>query len=162
MTRSPFSLVAVSVLLLLGMPVGCSSNSPTATLLFDGNGWRDRAIAIRQVNTEVELGKVVVVQGKTIRRVPFLEGGAYLLQGKTGKIWVSTSSASLPLEGTQVVVQGKLDYRQITIEGREMGQRYLREEKREETKQQTHEARSTSSRDRNFATGRPIFAATAR
>lgn len=155
-------MVAISLLLLVGVPlVGCSSLSPTATLLSNGNGWRDRAIAMQKVNTNIDLGKVVVVQGKVIRQVPFLESGAYLLQGETGKIWIRTS-ASLPSKGTQVVVQGTLRYRQIDIEGQDLGKRYLQEEQREDKTKQTYDARSSSSRDRYSPTGRVFFAATAR
>jgi hypothetical protein len=135
--------------------------SPTATLLSNGNGWRDRAIAIQKVNTNIDLGEVVVVQGQVIRQVPFLESGAYLVQGKTGQIWITTSS-SLPSKGTQVVVQGTLKYRHIEIEGQDLGKRYLQQEQRAEKQQKTHEPRSPSSRDRYSPTGRLFFAATAR
>ncbi len=155
-------MVAISLTLLVGVPlVSCSSMLPTATLLSNGDSWRDRAIAIQKVNANTEVGEVVVVQGQVIRQVPFLESGAYLVQGETGQIWITTSS-SLPSKGTQVVVQGTLRYRQIEIEGQDLGKRYLQQEQRAEQKQKTHEARSPSSRDRYSPTGRLFFAATAR
>jgi hypothetical protein len=71
----------------------------------------------------------VYLQGKVSHRSPFLRGGAYQLDDRTGKIWITTTT-KLPSLGTEIAIEGKVRYQSIPIENREWGELYIvREEK---------------------------------
>jgi hypothetical protein len=66
----------------------------------------------------------VYLQGKVSDRSPFLEGGAYQLDDRTGKIWITTTT-KLPSVGKEVAIEGKVHYQSIPIENREWGELYI-------------------------------------
>lgn len=68
----------------------------------------------------------MLLQGKVVRQAPFLQGGAYLLQDKTGQIWVVTKRI-LPQTGADILLQGGQEYKQIAIGNRKAGEVYVQE-----------------------------------
>lgn len=51
----------------------------------------------------------------------------YQLQDSTGTIWVLTNKADLRLED-QILIQGKVRYHSIPIEGKDFGEVYVEEQ----------------------------------
>jgi hypothetical protein len=53
-------------------------------------------------------GQTVIISGSIVRRVPLVNGAAYLLEDDTGAIWVRTDRAPEDSEG-EVIVSGTLE-----------------------------------------------------
>lgn len=70
--------------------------------------------------------KPILLQGKVVRQAPFLQGGAYLLQDKTGQIWVVTERM-LPQTGADILLQGGQESKQIAIGKRKAREVYVQE-----------------------------------
>ncbi|MBE9117891.1 hypothetical protein IQ249_18495 [Lusitaniella coriacea LEGE 07157] len=68
----------------------------------------------------------VYLKGEVVQVAPFLQGGAYLLQDETGKIWV-LREGDLPQVGDVVEIAGQTQYQSVPIENREFGEVYIQE-----------------------------------
>jgi hypothetical protein len=101
------SLVSIVFLILLG----CSQ-------LGDYNS------AIGNLEASGSIGANVNLQGNVVDRAPFLTGGAYQLEDRTGKIWITTSS-KLPAIGEEVSLEGKVQYQNISVDNLEWGEVYI-------------------------------------
>ena len=73
---------------------------------------------------EKKSGRIIYVKGKVIHRAPFLGSAAYQLQDDTGILWVFTSQ-SLPTEGEEVFIKGKIQHKSLPISEQELGGLYL-------------------------------------
>ncbi len=79
--------------------------------------------SIRNISQK-KSGRTIYVRGKVIHRSPFLGSAAYQLQDETGSLWVFTSK-SLPTQGDEVFIRGKIQHESLPIEERELGEFYL-------------------------------------
>jgi hypothetical protein len=71
----------------------------------------------------------VLVQGEVRQRAPLTTGWLYRVEDDSGTIWVLTTETAPPLE-TAVRLEGRLQYRQILVEGQDQGEYYLEEQRR--------------------------------
>ncbi|MBW4472960.1 MAG: hypothetical protein KME45_21670 [Stenomitos rutilans HA7619-LM2] len=71
---------------------------------------------------------IVKVKGQVGQRVPLLGKTAYELSDATGSLWVIATDA-IPNLGDGVVVEGKLLYQTIQLNGREQGSVYLEQQR---------------------------------
>jgi hypothetical protein len=69
---------------------------------------------------------VVKLKGKVSDRAPFLDGSAYLLQDKTGGVWIRTAQ-NPPAKGEELLIEGKVEYQSIPLEQQEFGGLYVTE-----------------------------------
>lgn len=84
----------LTLVLLLGMLSGCMSLSSKL-----GRQPTIAQVQSQRANTAVE------VSGTVIQQAPFLQGGGYALQDKTGIVWVLTDR-DLPELETKVIITG--------------------------------------------------------
>jgi hypothetical protein len=82
---------------------------------------------IGSLETPKSIDSNVYLKGKVSDRSPFLQGGAYQLDDRTGKIWIMTAN-NLPSLGTEIAIEGKVYYQSIPIENREWGELYIIQE----------------------------------
>lgn len=75
-----------------------------------------------------DAGQSVRLEGRVTQHAAFLEGGAYAVEDRSGRIWVLTPG-ELPAVGDRLTIQGEIVYEDIGIEG--MGEVYIRELERE-------------------------------
>ena len=105
---------------MLGGSIGC-------TQLFNFFSTKEIAqISQIEVKPEQNLDRSVSLQGTVSQRISFLDSGAYQLTDGTGTIWVFTKN-DLPEEGEALAVKGKLRYKSIPIEDRDLGESYILE-----------------------------------
>ena len=69
-------------------------------------------------------GRTIYVKGKVTHRSPFLGSAAYQLQDDTDKVWVFTSN-TLPTQGDEVFIKGKVQHKSLPIAEQELGEFYL-------------------------------------
>ena len=69
-------------------------------------------------------GRTIYVKGQVTHRSPFLGSAAYQLQDSTGTAWIVTAN-SLPTQGEEVFIKGKIQYQSLPIEEQELGGFYL-------------------------------------
>jgi hypothetical protein len=69
-------------------------------------------------------GTNVYLKGKVTASAPLLGSGAYQLEDKTGKVWVLTNE-KLPQQGEEIAIEGQVEYQEISIEQRNMGELYI-------------------------------------
>ena len=81
---------------------------------------------IGDIQQNQQSDSTVYLQGKVGSPAPMLGSGAYELQDPTGKIWV-LSSEMLPVEGDEVLIQGKVQYQSIPVAGKDLGEVYLQQ-----------------------------------
>jgi hypothetical protein len=82
--------------------------------------------------TITDIGKVqpdsrdssIYLKGKVTAHAPLLSGGAYQLEDTTGKVWVLTQE-KLPQQGTEIAIEGRVQYQDISIEQQSMGELYI-------------------------------------
>jgi len=82
---------------------------------------------IRDIKPERDNDATVYLRGKVVRQVPLVDWRMYQLQDSTGKIWVLTNKADLRLQD-QILIQGKVRYHSIPIEGKDFGEVYVEEQ----------------------------------
>ena len=70
--------------------------------------------------------KVVKIKGKISKIVPLVASFAYQVEDNTGKIWVVTKNQP-PQVNQEIVVQGILQYQDITIGEEDFGDFYVLE-----------------------------------
>ena len=71
-------------------------------------------------------GSKVYLRGQVIQQAPLLNNWAYQLEDKTGQIWVITGD-NLPTVGTEVIVEGQVEYQSIPISEQDWGEQYIQE-----------------------------------
>lgn len=71
---------------------------------------------------------IVQIKGQVGQRVPLLGKTAYELSDATGSLWVIATDA-IPKPGDSVVVEGKLLYQTIQLNGKEQGSIYLEQQR---------------------------------
>ncbi|MEY2984451.1 MAG: hypothetical protein RLZZ568_1068 [Cyanobacteriota bacterium] len=116
--RQTFTQLYRKVLLplcLSGWMVSCSPLNPF--------GWAQGYLDIAKL-TEISNQRAVNLQGIVVNVAPFLEGGAYQIQDKTGKVWVKTAG-ELPKKGTVVSIRGEVAYEAIFIGPEKLGESYI-------------------------------------
>lgn len=116
--RSTLSQLSRKVLLplcLSGWMVSCSPLNPM--------GWAQDYLDIAKLN-EISNQRTVNLQGIVVNVAPFLEGGAYQIQDKTGKVWIKTDG-ELPKKGAVVTVKGEVAYEAIFIGPEKLGESYV-------------------------------------
>ncbi|HEY9852188.1 MAG TPA: hypothetical protein V6D28_22130 [Leptolyngbyaceae cyanobacterium] len=84
---------------------------------------------ISEVQTQRDDDARVYVKGKVVNQVPLLELRAYQLQDSTGTILVVTKD-KFPPKDKELLIKGKVEYQSIPLGGQELGEVYLKEEKR--------------------------------
>lgn len=102
-------------LFLSGLMVSCSPLEPF--------GWAQDYLDIAKLE-EVSNQRTVNVQGIVVNVAPFLEGGAYQIQDKTGRVWVKTDR-QLPKKGTVLSIRGEVAFEAIFIGPEKLGESYL-------------------------------------
>jgi len=102
-------------LFLSGWMVSCSPLNPS--------GWAQTYLDIAQLD-QIANQRAVNLQGIVVNVAPFLEGGAYQIQDKTGKVWVKTDGA-LPRKGAVVSVRGEVAFEAIFIGPEKLGESYV-------------------------------------
>jgi hypothetical protein len=125
-------------LFLSGWMVSCSPLNPFS--------WAQTYLDIDKLN-EVANQRTVNLQGIVVNVAPFLEGGAYQIQDKTGKVWVKTNGA-LPKKGDVISVKGEVAYEAIFIGPEKLGESYVIEIT---TPQPNETATSTNTKKPNTA-----------
>ncbi|MEB3226748.1 MAG: hypothetical protein VKJ27_00050 [Synechocystis sp.] len=110
-----FSRKVLLPLGLSGWMVSCSPLNPW--------GWAQDYLDIAKLN-EISNQRTVNLQGIVVNVAPFLEGGAYQIQDKTGKVWVKTDG-ELPKKGTVVTIKGEVAYEAIFIGPEKLGESYI-------------------------------------
>lgn len=73
---------------------------------------------------EISNQRTVNIQGIVVNVAPFLEGGAYQIQDKTGRVWVKTDR-QLPRKGTVLSIRGEVAFEPIFIGPEKLGESYL-------------------------------------
>ena len=102
-------------LFLSGWMVSCSPLNPF--------GWAQTYLDIDKLD-EVANQRTVNLQGIVVNVAPFLEGGAYQIQDKTGKVWIKTDG-ELPKKGDVISVKGEVAYEAIFIGPEKLGESYV-------------------------------------
>lgn len=68
----------------------------------------------------------VFLQGTVGAQVPFVGSGAYALEDGTGQVWIITGRR-LPARGSEVTLQGEIQFRSIPMDNEEFGELYVME-----------------------------------
>lgn len=84
---------------------------------------------ISEVQTQRDDNATVYVKGKVVSQVHLLDLRAYHLQDSTGTILVVTKE-QFPPQSKELLIKGKVEYKSIPLGGRDLGEVYLKEEKR--------------------------------
>jgi hypothetical protein len=71
--------------------------------------------------------KSVQLKGRVSNHAPLLGKSAYELQDTTGSIWV-IATEPIPTIGDEVVIQGRLLYQSIPLNGKEQGDSYIEQQ----------------------------------
>lgn len=80
--------------------------------------------SVNAVQTRVNVGSTIYVQGTVGDRVPLINGQVYELQDATGRIWVVTNDLTIAT-GHELLIRGKLSYEAAPEFGADVGERYL-------------------------------------
>jgi uncharacterized protein YdeI (BOF family) len=97
----------------------------TATILgYLGFAFANPAMTDINKIQQKDSGTRVNIRGKVISQAPFLDGGAYQIEDKTGKVWVLTQG-KLPKQGEEISIEGKIEYKNIVLEQQSLGEVYL-------------------------------------
>lgn len=72
----------------------------------------------------------VTLMGSVTQRLAILNGWLYEVNDGTGQVWISTRQAA-PDIGNQVRIQGVVRYQPVEINGTDLGDYYLKEERRQ-------------------------------
>lgn len=114
-SRMTWTLLIAAVMGLMG----CRSLDGASPFKRPGN-----IRSIDAVQTQLEVGSTVYVQGRVGDRIPLVDGQVYALEDDTGYIWVVTSDQSIAT-GEEIVIQGNLSYEATPEFGAASGERYL-------------------------------------
>ncbi|XHX77334.1 MAG: hypothetical protein RBJ76_23290 [Stenomitos frigidus ULC029] len=71
--------------------------------------------------------KSVQLKGRVSNHAPLLGKSAYELQDTTGSIWV-IATEPVPTMGDEIVIQGRLLYQSIPLNGKEQGDSYVEQQ----------------------------------
>ncbi|XGV99807.1 MAG: hypothetical protein ACAF41_12840 [Leptolyngbya sp. BL-A-14] len=83
---------------------------------------------IAAIKQPSNVNAIVQVKGQVGTPVPLLGKTAYELHDGTGSLWVIATNA-IPNPGDEVVLEGKLLYQTIAINGKEQGSLYLEQQR---------------------------------
>jgi len=110
--------------------IGCASLSWSKT---ESNGVQPVNMALSTVTIDdikqtsantLAQTKSVQLRGRVSNHAPLLGKSAYELQDTTGSIWV-IATEPIPSRGDEVIIQGKLLYQSIPLNGKEQGDFYI-------------------------------------
>ncbi|HEY9896804.1 MAG TPA: hypothetical protein V6D34_15585 [Candidatus Sericytochromatia bacterium] len=110
--------------------IGCASLSWSKT---ESNGVQPVNMALSTVTIDdikqtsantLAQTKSVQLRGRVSNHAPLLGKSAYELQDTTGSIWV-IATEPIPSTGDEVIIQGKLLYQSIPLNGKEQGDFYI-------------------------------------
>lgn len=87
----------------------------------------DNVTSIQEIKLEKEQKNTVYIQGKVEKHAPLIGKQGYQVADATGKIWVITNKSDLKV-GQDVVLKGKVKYKNIPLGGQEYGEIYLEED----------------------------------
>jgi len=126
MQKSPnYYRILCNFFLVAGL-VSCGSWTPSdlrgSNFIFGSN-----VTPIEEIQAKPDRRTTVYIQGKVEQQVPLMKQWAYQISDSTGKIWVITNQNNLQ-KGTQVVLKGKVRYKNIAIAGQDFGEVYITEE----------------------------------
>lgn len=124
--RQPWS---TTVLLMLCL-TGCASlGSSQGSSGIQPVGFAIATSTIAALKQAPTANMIVQIKGQVGHQVPLLGKTAYELSDATGSIWVIAADA-IPKPGDGVVVEGKLLYQTIQLNGQEQGSVYLEQQRR--------------------------------
>ena len=83
-----------------------------------------RVRSVEAVQTRVNVGSTIYIQGTVGDRVPLVNGQVYELKDATGQIWVVSNDTTITT-GEKLLIQGKLSYLATPDYGIDAGERYL-------------------------------------
>lgn len=92
----------------------------------------DSNVSVTQINelqNQRDDNATVYVKGKVVKEVPLLDLRAYHLQDSTGTILVITKD-KFPPKSKEVLIKGKVEFKSIPLGGKDLGEVYLKEERR--------------------------------
>ena len=110
--------------------IGCASLSWSKT---ESNGVQPVNMALSTVTIDdikqtsantLAQTKSVQLKGRVSNHAPLLGKSAYEIQDTTGSIWV-IATEPIPSRGDEVIIQGKLLYQSIPLNGKEQGDFYI-------------------------------------
>jgi uncharacterized protein YdeI (BOF family) len=84
--------------------------------------------AIKQVHEQGRVGTIVHLKGTVGDRIPLLNAQVYELQDATGSIWILTDDTPLQ-SGETVRIKGKVRYQNIVVEGQDLSEVYVEQQK---------------------------------
>lgn len=125
-----YALLPCSVLLLGGL-LSCNASAPSGVSVFGSPNVP--LTNIGDLPQKQDADSQVYLKGQVNSQAPFVGSSAYELRDQTGKIWVLTTQ-TLPNQGDEVIVKGKVQYRSIPLAGKELGEVYLQEQEQLERK----------------------------
>lgn len=104
---------------------GCASfSSSQGSSGIQPVGFTIASSTVESLKQTPNVNAIVQVKGRVGQRVPLLGKTAYELIDATGSLWVIATNA-IPNPGDNVVVEGKLLYQTIPLNGKEQGSLYL-------------------------------------
>lgn len=83
-------------------------------------------IQISEIKEDYDNSQKVQIEGKVIKIVPLVGSFAYQIEDNTGKIWVITQNQP-PQLNQEIIVDGILQYQDITIGQEDFGDFYILE-----------------------------------
>ncbi|MBE9158141.1 hypothetical protein IQ265_15080 [Nodosilinea sp. LEGE 06152] len=89
-----------------------------------GLAWLDPITPIAEVSQNQP--STVYLAGTVERQLPLVSQGLYELVDESGAIWVISSEAP-PAVGTAIAIRATIQYKQILLQGQDIGQHYAEE-----------------------------------
>jgi len=121
---SRFWVNLLPVVVMMGISIiGCQNPNRLLPLRLMG-----QVRTVEALQTQVDVGEKVYVQGTVGDRVPLVNGQVYELQDDTGTIWVVTNDVTITT-GETLLIQGNLSYEATPEFGSDAGERYIWEVK---------------------------------
>lgn len=118
-----------AAILLMGSLMGCVAlGSSQGSGGLQSVGFAIAPSTIEALKQAPHANAIVQIKGQVGQRVPLLGKTAYELSDATGRIWVISTDA-IPNAGDDVVVEGKLLYQTIQLNGKEQGSVYLEQQR---------------------------------
>ena len=117
-----WQILSLSILLTTVMAIsGCQEFIDNSLVAL---GKEELAITSIERISKQKSGRTIYVKGKVTHRSPFLGSAAYQLQDSSGTVWIVTAN-SLPTQGEEVFIKGKIQYQSLPIQEQELGGFYL-------------------------------------
>ncbi len=122
-----------AIAILCASLIGCASLSWSKT---EGSGVQPVNMALSTVTiasikqtsaNTIAQAQNVQLKGRVSNHAPLLGKSAYELQDTTGSIWVIATDP-VPSTGDEVVIQGRLRYQSIPLNGKEQGDSYIEQQ----------------------------------